>query len=118
MCCVKKRRVKPTACDDIAWSESPLVLGYIRLRLHGIVMCANLECVCDDRVMRYRHCLYIMAQLLKFHERQRATLGGPVVPLERQRKAILVFPSPAPSLRSTKFALWLRPSWISCSTVV
>ena len=55
---VKMRGVGPTARNDVAWSESPLVLGYIRLRFHGIVVCANLKRVRDNRVMGYRHCLY------------------------------------------------------------
>ena len=55
---MKTRGVKLTARNDVAWSESPLVKGYIRLRFHGIVVCANLKCVRDNRVMGYRHCLY------------------------------------------------------------
>ena len=62
LCCeryrVKFGGVGLTARNDVAWSESPLVFGYIRLRFHGIIVRANLKCVRDNRVMGYRHCLY------------------------------------------------------------
>ena len=109
--------MRHTACNDIARTESPLVLWYVRLRLHSIVVCANLKCVCDYRMVRYGHSLCIHVLDGESLRGRCATFGGPVVPLERQRKAIFDFPSPGPSLRSTNFTLWARPSWISCSTV-
>ena len=57
---VKIGGVGLTARNDVAWSESPLIFGYIRLRFHGIVVRANLKCVRDNRVMGYRHCLYVV----------------------------------------------------------
>lgn len=70
--CCERYRVKMrgvlTTRNDVAWSESPLVFGYICLRFHGIVVCANLKCVRDNRVMGYRHCLYTVNQLVKFQD--------------------------------------------------
>jgi len=45
------------------------------------------------------------------------TLGLPVVPLEKQRSASFVFPSPGCRVRSMKVGFQLRPSIINSRTV-
>ena len=55
----KKRDSELTACYNIAWPEFPLVYRDVRLRLHRVVMRANLKSVRDDRVVRNCNRLYI-----------------------------------------------------------
>ena len=92
----KKREDGFTARYNIARPEFPLICRDVRLRLHRIVVCANLKSVGDDRVVRNCNRLHInVLQVVEVHGMEgNPTLGGPVVPLERQRNAILVFASP------------------------